>query len=116
MKEISNTKVRNDRYALEIEELLGSKARLRILRLFAKYPNHTFTQYKICQATGLKRQAASKHLEKLLEEHLVASRRGAITTYYFNINNDQANALRECFVKMFRTQKQSQSHYSNTEP
>lgn len=103
MKETGIVKVRNDRYALEMEELLGSKARFRILRLFAKYPNYAFTQYKICRVTGLKRQAVSKHVRKLLERRLITSRGDSILRYYFNITNRQANVIRECLTKMALT-------------
>jgi len=100
MRETVNLKIRNDSHALEMEKLLGSKARLRILRLFAKHPDYAFTQYRICQVTGLKRQIASKHVRKLLELGLIISKGGAIVRYYFNINNDQADALREFFSKI----------------
>jgi len=103
MRETVNLRIRNDDYTFEVENTLGSKARLRILRLFAKYPNHAFTQYRICQVTGLKRQIASKHMKKLLERDLITSRGGTIVRYYFNTNNDQADALREFFSKMLLT-------------
>jgi DNA-binding transcriptional ArsR family regulator len=92
--------IRNDHYAFEMEELLGSKARLRTLRLLAKYPNHAFTKYKICQVTGLKRQIASNHLRRLLEQNLIASRGGTIVRYCFNTHYYRANALREFLSKM----------------
>lgn len=100
MRETVHLRIRNDNYALEIERTLGSKARLRILRLFAKYPNHAFTQYRICQITGLKRQVASKHMRKLLEMGLIIPRGSTVVRYYFNTNNDQADVLREFFSKM----------------
>jgi len=103
MRETVNLRIRNDNYASEMESLLGSKARLRILRLFAKYPNHAFTKYRICQITGLKRQAASKHMRELLERNLIMSKGGEIVRYYFNINNDRADVLREFFSKMLLT-------------
>ncbi len=103
MRETVTLRIRNDDYASEMEKLLGSKARIRILRLFAKYPNHAFTQYRVCQVTGLKRQVASKHMRELLERNLIASKGGEIARYYFNINNDQANVLREFFLRILLT-------------
>jgi DNA-binding MarR family transcriptional regulator len=100
MRETVNIKIRNDDYASEVENALGSKARLRILRLLAKYPDHAFTQYRICQVTGLKRQTASKHMKKLIEMNLIAQRGSSIVRYSFNTNNDRANVLREFFSKM----------------
>jgi len=103
MRETANLRIRNDNYASEMEKLLGSKARLRILRLFAKYPNHAFTQYRICQVTGLKRQVTSKHMRELLERDLIIQKGSSIVRYYFNTSNDQADALREFFSKMLLT-------------
>ena len=103
MRETLTLRIRNDDYASEMEKLLGSKARLRILRLFAKYPNHAFTQYRICQVTGLKRQVASKHMRELLERDLIIQKGSPIVRYYFNTSNDQADALRELFLKMSLT-------------
>jgi len=100
MKEADSINIRNDHYAFEMEELLGSKARLRILRLLAKYPNYAFTKYKICQVTGLKRQNASKHLRRLLEQNLIASREGIVVRYCFNTHYYRANTLREFLSEM----------------
>lgn len=100
MREAVTLRIRSDNYASEMEKLLGSKARLRILRLLAKYPSHAFTQYRICQVTGLKRQIASKHMRKLLEQDLIIQRGGTMVRYYFNTNSDQADALQEFFSKI----------------
>ena len=103
MREAVTLRIRSDNYASEMEKLLGSKARLRILRLFTKYPNHAFTQYRICQVTGLRRQVTSKHMRELLERDLIIQKGSPIVRYYFNTNNDQADALREFFSKMLLT-------------
>lgn len=100
MTKLRRFRIRSDAYASSMETALGSKARLRILRLLAKYPNHALTKYRICQTTGLRNQSASRHLNKLLEKGLIQSRGTIIRRYTLNHESEEASLLREFFTRI----------------
>jgi DNA-binding transcriptional ArsR family regulator len=81
-------------------EAIGNSSRLKILLILWK-SDKELTAYKICQRTGLGRNAASRHLRKLLENGLVCRRvYGEIPLYAINREDSRVRAMIEFFAKI----------------
>ena len=79
---------------------IGNKSRLKILLSLWK-AREEMTMYKICKATGLKRNSLSNHLRILLENELVERKiYGEIPLYTLNKSNPTVKALAEFFSKV----------------
>jgi DNA-binding MarR family transcriptional regulator len=100
MREKINLPIKNDPYAKMMENALGSRGRIRILRLLSRYPDHTFTQYRIAQSTGLKRQDIIAHLKTLEKTGLIEKRGKTAVRYCLNDKSVEAEALKNLFQKI----------------
>jgi DNA-binding transcriptional ArsR family regulator len=79
---------------VEVEEILGSKGRIKILKILFRdgYANIT----RIVRETGLHHRLVVKHLEDLKRMGIVEERRyGRMRIYYVNLSDPRVSALRE---------------------
>ena len=81
----------NDR---SIEDLLGSRARVKILKLLAKNKELSFSQ--IIRDTKLNRSSVKSHLTYLKSNNLVQEKVfGRIKIYRYNSENVRARSLKK---------------------
>ncbi len=79
-----------------VENVLGSKARVRILVLLSLHPDKAFSKYRIAQEARLDRGRVSEHLGLLEEEGLVR-RVGGLTSYELNLTDERAKVTMNYF-------------------
>jgi len=83
---------------LEVEQALGNKGRLRILRsLFASRPLG-LTRYRLSRETGLNQSEVKRNLEVLVRLRWVLEESLVPTTYVLNLENRFVKKL-GCFFE-----------------
>lgn len=95
--------IRGDKLVRIVEEVFGSKAKIRILRLLTKYPDHTFTKYRICQGTGISFITVDRHLRFLEKIGLIEGRGETAIRYAINEANGLALIVKELFQSLQKT-------------
>lgn len=86
-------------FDFSIENLLGSKARLRILKILALNSEMSITQ--IIKKTNLNHTSVRKHLNRLKALNLIQEKRfGRIRIYRYKIENLRANSLKK-FIEIW---------------
>jgi len=92
--------LRGDEVAAAVEAALGSRARVRMMRLFSKYPGREFTKYRICRATGMDVETVGRNLRGLEAVGLVVRRGEAPVRYALNGASGLARAVGELFQRV----------------
>lgn len=76
---------------LILEKLFESKPKVRLLRLFLRNPNTSFTPEEILRLSGLSRRIAEKELSKLLKINLITARKTQIVVSRVHNNGATKN-------------------------
>ena len=86
----------------QLERVLGSKARIRILAFFATHSNAEFTKYRLASATRLEKQTVKLHLKVLEEEGIIRKVNDTVPTYRLN-DDTRAKLIIEFFKRVSET-------------
>ncbi len=79
---------------MDVEKLLASKGRVRILRILLKEGQVNIS--RLVRETGLHHRLIVKHLEELKKMGLVEERRyGRLRVYEINLSDPRVSALRD---------------------
>lgn len=80
----------------EIEEILSSKGRVRILKVLAAEEELNIS--KIADLTGLNNKTAKEHLNNLVQMHILLEKRyGRIRVYLFRRQHPEVRKLEQFF-------------------
>ena len=83
-----------------VESGLGTRGRLRILRVLAEKPNQLFTKYGIEKETGLRSSELKSDLSVLLKLGWIKEHAYTPMKYQINTSSDAVRALMELFRRL----------------
>lgn len=82
-----------------IENIIGKKASVRLLRILSLNPNRSFFQKELSELSGLGMGVTSSTLEELTKFEIVKrEKRGRMIFFKFNTGSSLTNAIHELFV------------------
>ena len=81
-----------------LEELIGSKAKIRIFEFLLSHPIYEYTTQDICEGTRLQRLSVSKALKDLMRYGIVIPTRKVGRAVFYQIDMD--NPIVKAFLKL----------------
>ena len=87
--------------AEEIERILTSSGKIKILRLLMKFPNHAFTRYEIGKKTPLSQKDITRDLDTLVKKQWITETQlQHLRKYSINLDNELTHQFFEFFRKI----------------
>lgn len=91
----------DEKIATEIEQILTSSGKMKILRLLMKFPNHTFTRYEIGKKTPLSQKDIARDLDILVKaKWIIEFQLQYLRKYSINLDNELTHQFFEFFKEI----------------